>query len=583
LLSGGAAELTDCFFYATIFTIYRSVPVIRSKLQRRKIMKKISALVLCLCMALSLCPMPVLAWDGSPASGFAGGSGTKDDPYLIATAGQLALFRDIVNDEDKINICGKLIDNIDLENVDWEPIGISANGYNGTFDGSGYAVKNMLISKFAHSSTAFGGGLFGIVSTNGRVKHLNVAGKVAVTDEKLNVMPDVGGICGHNTGDVEECFATLTVDCPKLTTNYTSSGSGGSINFGGIAGMNSGRIKNCYTVGSFNVNVEYLNIKRPVYVGGITGKIKAPNAKVQNCYSVVTISAASNYKEYTGGLIGDLEYKGTYSNLYTNKSTFEKLIGTGKSSYLDSGTCSALDDSYMKTPEFVADLGSAFLMDTNNVNGGYPVLAVMSYDEKPETSPWVDKEKEENKDLFEKLTPNELKNRDLTKKITRAEFCAVAVNLYEQMGGTVYSASGLSCPFTDVSSDAVTKAYKIGITNGTSETTFSPYSYISRQDVATMLTRVYKALALEGWSLKDDGNYFLDASGVSLFADDAKIALYARNSVYFMAKNEILKGMGDNMFVPCNTNSHEEAIGYANATREQSIIIAVRMFKKLPV
>ena len=36
-------------------------------------------------------------WNGQSANGFAGGSGTENDPYQIATAGQLAYFRDLVD------------------------------------------------------------------------------------------------------------------------------------------------------------------------------------------------------------------------------------------------------------------------------------------------------------------------------------------------------------------------------------------------------------------------------------------------------------------------------------------------------
>ena len=48
-----------------------------------------------------------------------------------------------------------------------------------------------------------------------------------------------------------------------------------------------------------------------------------------------------------------------------------------------------------------------------------------------------------------------------------------------------------------------------------------------------------------------------------------------------MVANEIIKGVGDNMFAPQNTTSEEEANGYANATREQALIIAVRMVENL--
>ena len=43
----------------------------------------------------------------------------------------------------------------------------------------------------------------------------------------------------------------------------------------------------------------------------------------------------------------------------------------------------------------------------------------------------------------------------------------------------------------------------------------------------------------------------------------------------------IINGVGDNKFAPKNTTPAEEAIAYANATREQAIIIATRMVNNL--
>jgi len=48
-----------------------------------------------------------------------------------------------------------------------------------------------------------------------------------------------------------------------------------------------------------------------------------------------------------------------------------------------------------------------------------------------------------------------------------------------------------------------------------------------------------------------------------------------------MFANGIIRGVGDNKFAPKNTTNDEEARGYANATRQQALIIAVRMVENL--
>ena len=58
------------------------------------------------------------------------------------------------------------------------------------------------------------------------------------------------------------------------------------------------------------------------------------------------------------------------------------------------------------------------------------------------------------------------------------------------------------------------------------------------------------------------------------------ISDWAKDSVYFMAANGIINGIGDNRFAPKNTTPEQEAEFYANSTREQSVAISVRMYEK---
>ena len=64
-----------------------------------------------------------------------------------------------------------------------------------------------------------------------------------------------------------------------------------------------------------------------------------------------------------------------------------------------------------------------------------------------------------------------------------------------------------------------------------------------------------------------------------LFADDGEISSWARDSVYFMAANKIVNGMGDNRFAPKLVSSGEETLNFA--TREQALLMSVRSAKNL--
>ncbi len=182
------------------------------------------------------------------------------------------------------------------------------------------------------------------------------------------------------------------------------------------------------------------------------------------------------------------------------------------------------------------------------------------------------------------LIPDALLSSDLTKPITRAEFAAVSVRVYEALTGTHVEFDGTN-PFADCADPEVLKAYFIGSVTGTSSTTFEPDALLNREQAATMLTRVFKKVTFDGWTVKQD-SAFTDAFRALFtmpepFADDDKISSWARDSVYFMNANGIIKGVGGGMFAPQNTTDAEVAVGYANATREQALIIAARMVNTL--
>ena len=128
-------------------------------------------------------------WDGkSAATGFASGTGSKDDPYIINTAAQLIYFRNQV--DAGVNYAGqfiKLVNNIDLNNKLFNPIGggWAYNGgktFNGTFDGGNHTIYNIYVNGWEldatgdkHSSTSMGAGLFSSVH-NATIKNLAIVG-----------------------------------------------------------------------------------------------------------------------------------------------------------------------------------------------------------------------------------------------------------------------------------------------------------------------------------------------------------------------------------------------------------------------
>lgn len=178
------------------------------------------------------------------------------------------------------------------------------------------------------------------------------------------------------------------------------------------------------------------------------------------------------------------------------------------------------------------------------------------------------------------LIPDVLQGVDLTGPITRLEFAAVSVKVYENLSGETAGPAGTN-PFKDTAHPEVLKAYNVGITDGVAADAFGPDQLLTREQAATMLTRVFKKAFVEGWTLEDDDKFAFDYAAPPAFADHEKISDWARASVYFMAANGIIEGIGDNVFAPRATTAAEHAANYAVATREQSLAIAVRMAENL--
>ena len=185
-----------------------------------------------------------------------------------------------------------------------------------------------------------------------------------------------------------------------------------------------------------------------------------------------------------------------------------------------------------------------------------------------------------NRAFAEDLVPPLLldPNVDLREPISRVEFAGVVVKTFENLSGTnVQPASGN--PFTDTIDIYARMAYNTGLMVGISANSFSPDMILNRETAATALTRVFKKWYYPEWSIATDDNFTLNYTRPSLFADNASISGWAWDSVYFMASNGIIQGFPDNTFRA--RNSGDNPYGYADATREQALIIALRMVKNL--
>ncbi len=123
--------------------------------------------------------------------------------------------------------------------------------------------------------------------------------------------------------------------------------------------------------------------------------------------------------------------------------------------------------------------------------------------------------------------------------ITRGEFIALLARMSQE---EMPEAKGIfqDVKGTDWFARNVVWGVTAGITKGTSEVSFEPYAYITRQDMAVMLMQYmnYKQFSLE------------KKKEAVTFRDEKEIAEYAKLAVSNMQQAGILQGKGNNSFVP---------------------------------
>ena len=141
--------------------------------------------------------------------------------------------------------------------------------------------------------------------------------------------------------------------------------------------------------------------------------------------------------------------------------------------------------------------------------------------------------------------------------ITRVDFCELAVNLYSKMSSVPENIPDEA--FSDCEDENVAVAAALGIVTGYEDGTFRPYAFITREEAAAMLDRLYKSLG--GTET---------AEGSKQYADDAQFGNWSRDSIYTMQNIGIMKGEENNEFHPDG--------GY---TGEQAIVTIERMYNRL--
>jgi len=269
-------------------------------------------------------------------SPFAGGDGTKADPYQIETAEQLSYvsaFACVTADEVRGNFI--LNNDIDLNIMPyntgegWIPIELM-----GDFNGNNKTISNLMINR----PGIFGVGLFAFVA-GGTVENL------AITNAQIEGGDFVGILAGLIAGThIEQILVTGSVKGTHVV--------GGLI---GAENVGPRTILNCYSTATvMGENV----------VGGLVGAISASSIKKSYAAGNVVASVGT-----VGGMTGAVDPSPDKANIFESAYYDSQVTTQGD----DTGKGSPKSTSDMKTQAtFVGfDFDTVWAIDPS-VNGGYP-------------------------------------------------------------------------------------------------------------------------------------------------------------------------------------------------------------------
>lgn len=367
-------------------------------------------------------------WQVKAQNPFAGGAGTKSNPFQIATPAQLDAIRDNSDSNGENYLDDHYVLTADLDfsdyaysddNLGWLPIGhdrdidndrLQGEKFTGTFNGKGHVIRNLRINRLNEGGVGREYvGLFGYVE-NSRIDSLgmeavDIKGKEYVggligynllcpvrkcyVTGKVAGDAYVGGLIGYNISAIEDSYAAAEV---------SGIGRHASINgIGGLTGVHTGdTIRDSHaagpvTVGSVGfmvggmIGVNRIGLSGSNIVGGFiensyaTGKVTATLSDnvggligSSTNFTVISKSYASGEvegDERVGGLVGELFY-GTIQNSYaTGKVTGKRPSAglVGKLKHQTSGV-STITNSYA-TGEIPRSSGRGLVGKDENQEG----------------------------------------------------------------------------------------------------------------------------------------------------------------------------------------------------------------------
>lgn len=177
--------------------------------------------------------------------------------FIISNYTELCNMKTAVETGESMYVNGNYIvvnDIVCPEGESWSPVAVDG-GFNGSLDGSGYAVKNLTVTDTALEKAA----LFEYIGENGTVKNLTLENLYIETNANVTS----GGIAVENSGYITNCHVSGLIKIGEGISFSEES----AVTVGSIAAENSGKITGCTS----SCNIYTANGVASAIIGGIAG------------------------------------------------------------------------------------------------------------------------------------------------------------------------------------------------------------------------------------------------------------------------------------------------------------------------
>ncbi len=335
------------------------------------------------------------------AGGFAGGSGTKQDPFQVATAHDL---NEVRNHPDKYFI---QVADISLNVVPfnmgnyWTPIGGNrysdelTDNFTGHYNGQGYVISNLVVVQPGQANVGLFGHVGSVDGVTTTIKNVNLYNVLIIGGKATGAL--VGRVTGNQNTRIENCsvklgsvrgdastggligannsfmitsvaaegYRPVVYKCSaEVSVSVRSYFSEDKSKFGALVGCNEkGMISHSYAKGEVVANDSTAS-----FIGGLTGSAGLRGIII-NSYSTAVVNAEG--ANFVGGLIGNIgtgRNKGiVYSSYWSRDHNSQDMISAGGE---------GLSHSALQDPASFTNWDFFNVWQLNpKLNGGFPYFA----------------------------------------------------------------------------------------------------------------------------------------------------------------------------------------------------------------